>query len=68
MLGTHTREAYEALVNELKALKEEVKRLRDARPTSEVESQPETSKASGKSWAEIYKHSLIRVLKNHILN
>ena len=51
--------AYEALVNEVKALKEENKRLRNVRTTSEVELQPKTRdrKASRNSWADIYNET-----------
>ena len=52
-------EAYEALVNEVKALKEENKRLRNVRTTSEVELQPKTRdrKASRNSWTDIYNEN-----------
>ena len=57
-------EAYEALVNEVKALKEEVKRLRNeksitSRSPAEVELQPKTRdrKASRNSWADIYNEN-----------
>ena len=64
MVFPPTKEAYEALVNEVKALKEENKRLRnEKRETStspaEVELQPKTTdrKASRNSWAEIYNET-----------
>ena len=54
-----TRAAYEALINEVKLLKEENKQLRDeiketSRSTLEVELEPETRdrKASRNSWME----------------
>ena len=59
MVFPPSKEAYEALVNEVKALKEENKRLRNVRTTSEVELQPKTRdrKASRNSWAEIYRET-----------
>ncbi len=46
MVVTHTKEAYEALANEVKALKEELKRVRNVRTSPEAELTPKTSKAS----------------------
>ena len=64
MVMTHTVEAYEALINEVKALKEENKRLRNekkdtGRSPAEVELQPKTRdrKASRNSWADIYNEN-----------
>eukprot|EP00944_MAST-04C_sp_MAST-4C-sp1_P011862 g11862.t1 len=59
MVFPPSKEAYEALVNEVKALKEENKRLRNVRTTSEVELQPKTRdrKASRNSWADIYNEN-----------
>eukprot|EP00944_MAST-04C_sp_MAST-4C-sp1_P001474 g1474.t1 len=67
MVVTHTKEAYEALVNEVKALKEENKRLRNVRTTSEVELQPKTRdrKASRNSLAEIYRETT--TLRKHTM-
>ena len=60
MVFPPTRVAYEALINEVKALREELKRVRNekkdiCRSTAEVELQPKTSKARRNSWSEIYK-------------
>ena len=64
MVVTHTKEAYEALANEVKALKEEVKRLRNekkdsGRSIAEVEVQPKTRdrKATRYSLVEIYSET-----------
>ena len=57
MVFPPSKEAYEALVNEVTALKEENKRLLKDTTTSEVELQPKTSKASRNSWAEIYQET-----------
>ena len=59
MVFPPSKEAYEALVNEVKALKEENKRLRNVRTTSEVELQPKTRdrKARRDSWADIYNET-----------
>ena len=64
MVFPPTKEAYEALVNEVKALKEENKRLRNEkretrRSPAEVELQPKTRdrKASRNSWADIYNET-----------
>ena len=61
-----TRAAYEALINEVKLLKEENKQLRDeiketSRSALEVELEPETRdrKASRNSWAEIYHNNTV---------
>ena len=60
-----TRAAYEALINEVKLLKEEVKHLRNekketSRSALDIELEPETRdrKASRNSWAEIYRKSV----------
>eukprot|EP00944_MAST-04C_sp_MAST-4C-sp1_P001553 g1553.t1 len=65
MVLAHTKEAYEALANEVKALKEEVKRLRNekkypGRSAAEVELQPKTRdrKASRNSWVGIYNENI----------
>ena len=62
-----TRAAYEALINEVKLLKEENKQLRNeiketSRSTLEVELETETRdrKASRNSWAEIYHNNTVR--------
>ena len=59
MVFPPSEEAYEALVNEVKALKEEVKRLRNVRSPAEVEVQPKTidRKAMRDSWADIYNEA-----------
>ena len=63
MVRTHTKEAYETLINEVKALKEEVKRLRNekketSRPSAEVELKDlKTNKARRDSWADIYNEN-----------
>eukprot|EP00944_MAST-04C_sp_MAST-4C-sp1_P005517 g5517.t1 len=59
MVFPPSKEAYEALIDEVKALKEENKRLRNVRTTSEaeVELQPKTSRASRNSWAKIYQET-----------
>ena len=61
MVFPPSKEAYEALINEVKALKEENKRLRNVRTTSEVELQPKTRdrKALNKlnSWTDIYNEN-----------
>ena len=63
MVMTHTKEAYEALINEVKALKEEVKRLRNekyetSRSTAEVDLKDrKTNKARRTSWADIYNEN-----------
>ena len=62
-----TRAAYEALINEVKLLKEENKQLRNeikktSRSTLEIELETETRdrKASRNSWAEIYHNNTVR--------
>ena len=62
-----TRAAYEALINEVKLLKEENKQLRNeiketSRSTVEVELEPKTRdrKASRNSWATIYHNNTVR--------
>ena len=67
MVFPPSKEAYEALVNEVKALKEENKRLRNVRTTSEVELQPKTRdrKASRNSLAEIYRETT--TLRKHTM-
>ena len=67
MVFPPTRAAYEALINEVKLLKEENKQLRNekketGRSTLEVELEPETRdrKASRNSWAEIYHNNTVR--------
>ena len=67
MVFPPSKEAYEALVNEVKALKEENKRLRNVRTTSEVELQPKTRdrKASRNSWTDIYNENT--TLRKHKL-
>ena len=59
MVFPPSKEAYEALIDEVKALKEENKRLRNVRTTSEVELQPKTRdrKASRNSWSDIYNET-----------
>ena len=64
MVFPPSKEAYEALINEVKALKEENKRLRNekketSRSPAEVELQPKTRerKASRSSWTDIYNES-----------
>ena len=64
MVVQPSKEAYAALVNEVKALKEEVKRLRNekketGRSTAEVELQPKTGehKARKKSWVDMYNEA-----------
>ena len=60
MVLTHTNEAFEALVNEVKALKEENKRLRNVSTTSEVELlNPKTSKANRNTWVDIYNEATV---------
>ena len=67
MVFPPTRAAYEALINEVKLLKEENKQLRNeiketSRSTLEVELETETRdrKASRNSWAEIYHNNTVR--------
>ena len=62
-----TRAAYEAIINEVKLLKEENKQLRNeiketSRSTLEVELEPKTRdrKASRNSWATIYHNNTVR--------
>ncbi len=62
-----TRAAYEALIDEVKLLKEEVKQLRNeeketSRSALDIELEPETRdrKASRNSWAEIYHNNTVR--------
>ena len=55
-------EAYEALLKRVKALEEELKRVRNekketSRSPAEVELQPKTSKASRNSWVDIYNET-----------
>ena len=60
MLVQPGKEAYETLVNEVKALKEEVKRLRNVRTTSEVElkGRKTVKRATDRnSWANIYNEN-----------
>ena len=64
MVVQPSKEAYEALINEVKALKEENKRLRNekkdtGRSPAEVELQPKTRdrNASRNSWANIYSEA-----------
>eukprot|EP00944_MAST-04C_sp_MAST-4C-sp1_P006766 g6766.t1 len=60
MVFPPSKEAYEALINEVKALKEENKRLRNVRTTSEVELKDRKTrdrKASRNSWADIYNEN-----------
>ena len=64
-----TREAYEALINEVKSLKEELRLVRNekketSRPAAEVGLQPKTSEATRKSWADIYNKTT--ALRKHI--
>eukprot|EP00942_MAST-04A_sp_MAST-4A-sp1_P014094 g14094.t1 len=67
MVFPPTRAAYEALINEVKLLKEENKQLRNeiketSRSTLEVELEPKTRdrKASRNSWAAIYHNKTVR--------
>ena len=67
MVFPPTRAAYEALINEVKLLKEENKQLRNeiketSRSTLEVELEPKTRdrKASRNSWAAIYHNNTVR--------
>ena len=67
MVFPPTRAAYEALINEVKLLKEEVKQLRNEKKESSrsalaIELEPETRdrKASRNSWAEIYHNNTVR--------
>ena len=67
MVFPPTRAAYEALINEVKLLKEENKQLRNeiketSRSTLEVELEPKTRdrKASRNSWATIYHNNTVR--------
>ena len=67
MVFPPTRAAYEALINEVKLLKEENKQLRNeiketSRSTLEVELETETRdrKASRNSWAKIYHNNTVR--------
>ena len=59
MAEANNKAAHEALANEVKALREEVKRLRNARSTLEVELQPKQEKRSEKrsSWADAFKET-----------
>ena len=62
MVFPPSKEAYEALINEVKALKGELKRVRNekketSRSPAEVEVQPKTSKASRNSWVDIYNQT-----------
>ena len=67
MVFPPTRAAYEALINEVKLLKEENKQLRNeiketSRSTLEVELETETRdrKTSRNSWAETYHNNTVR--------
>ena len=67
MVFPPTRAAHEALINEVKFLKEENKQLRNeiketSRSTLEVELEPKTRdrKASRNSWAAIYHNNTVR--------
>ena len=66
MVFPPTRAAYDALVNEVKLLKEEVKQLSNekketSRSTLHIELEPEKrdGKASRNSWAEIYHNNTV---------
>ena len=62
-----TRPAYEALVNEVKVLKEEIRNLRNEKKEANtltvdvgLESEPRDRKASQNSWMEIYHNNTVR--------
>merc|ERR1712023_491723 len=62
MVFPPTRVAYDALLKRVKALEEEVKRLRNekkdtGRSPAEVKLQPKTSKARHNSWTDIYNET-----------